>query len=292
MRQKEDGKKVGTEDRKALIKRLQTHFSENKLAYEPPYDSPIEDTFAWNLSKYMDSNLKLDKQVDVSTPWGNFILDFVVECKSERIAFECDGKDFHDVGRDEWRDAMILGEGYIDTIYRLRGTDLVYHTEDCLFVISRLEPQIFSTQGRLDLEMLVSNPIKEKLDFILDGGPIIRLDYPLEPGRFDPLFIFIVKETRHIPAGKRAFWEVLYSYALKNRGLALDELIEKHHKELDVELEEGGIELEKGGIIDNMEGIADMLSSADRAYDNETSQASDDLIKAIAHFNLHTARHT
>jgi hypothetical protein len=211
---------------------------ENKSKYVPPYDSPIEDIFAWGLGKYMNPNLILDKQIEVNTSWGTFILDFVVECESQRIAFECDGKDFHDVERDEWRDALILGEGHVDTIYRLRGTDLVHHAEDCLFVISRLEPKIFSDRGRANLEMLASISIKESLDRKLDfdknlakGSRLMVFDYSPESGSFFPPFICILRETRHIPEGEISTWESQYIYALENKGLSLDDLMEEYLKQ-------------------------------------------------------------
>jgi len=204
---------------------------QNNSKYQPPYDSPIEDTFAWNLSKYMNSDLRLDKQVELSTPWGIFILDFVVECKSDRIAFECDGKDFHDVGRDEWRDAMILGGAHVDTIYRLRGTDLIHHIEDCLFVISRLEPQIFSERGRVNLETLASGCIKESLEQKLNFDKNFGKGSRLIPLGFPPFFIYLVRESRYIPEGEIALWKSQYSYALKNKGLPLDDLIEKYLQE-------------------------------------------------------------
>ena len=204
---------------------------ENKSKYEPPYDSPIEDIFAWNLGKYINPNLRLDKQIEANTPWGIFILDFMVECKSEKIAFECDGKDFHDLRRDEWRDAIILGEGYIDTIYHLRGTDLIHRTEDCFFIISLLDPQIVGERGRVNLEALASDSIK--LDFELKFGKnteevngLISLGIPEH-------FIYIVRNTRNMPDGKSPLWKCHYSYALENRGLALDNLIGKYLKEVD-----------------------------------------------------------
>lgn len=223
---------------KECIKMYWRRYKEHKLfkskpEYEPPYDSPIEDIFARSLGRYVNPNLRLDKQIEVNTPWGVFILDFVIECKSKRIAFECDGKDFHNSTRDEWRDAMILGEGHVDTIYRLRGTDLIHHTDDCLFVISTLEPQIFSRRGKVNLEVLASTVIKEDLYFKMSLDKNSSEGSRLMPLGFPPFFIYLVRESRHIPEGETALWKSHYSYALKNRGLALDNLIGKYLKEVD-----------------------------------------------------------
>jgi hypothetical protein len=218
--------------------RRNSELFDNKSSYEPPYDSPIEAIFAWNLGKYINPDLKLDKQIEVNTPWGIFILDFVVECESERIAFECDGKDFHDVERDEWRDAVILGEGHVDTIYRLRGTDLVHRAEDCLFIISHLEPQIFSNKGRANLETLANDYVKEslarKLSFdnnLAKGTRLMVFECSPRSEYFSPPFICILRESRHIPDGEISIWESKYTYALKNKGMSLDGLIEEYNKE-------------------------------------------------------------
>jgi very-short-patch-repair endonuclease len=207
--------------------------------YEPPYDSPLEDIFAWNLAKYLKPDAKLHKQVEAATLAGTFRLDLVVEYKSEKIAFECDGKEFHGASRDEWRDAMILGDSHVNTIYRLRGSDVIYHTEDCLYVISCLEPRIFSERGLINLDTLASNSIRNslrsKMNFdknLAKGDRLIVLDYFSDLGCFPPQFIKMVRETRHSPKEERAHWKYLYSYALKNKGLPLDALIEKHWTEV------------------------------------------------------------
>jgi len=71
------------------------------------------------------------------------------------ISFECDGKQFHDRWRDEWRDAITLGEGHVDVVYRLRGHDICFNVSDCLFLISHWEPEMFTVAGRLNLRSLV-----------------------------------------------------------------------------------------------------------------------------------------
>ena len=57
--------------------------------YDPPYDSPLEDIFAWNFVKYAGDMEALDKQVPVHTIAGTFILDFVAKLGGEIIALEC-----------------------------------------------------------------------------------------------------------------------------------------------------------------------------------------------------------
>lgn len=42
---------------------------------------------------------------------------------------------------------MILSSQTVDTIYRLNGSDLTYHMEDYLHLLSRWEPYLFSPEG-------------------------------------------------------------------------------------------------------------------------------------------------
>jgi len=78
--------------------------------YDPPYESPLEDLFAWNAVKYLGETVAFDKQVEVDTICGKFRLDFLAVSPESRVAFECDGVEYHEPRRDEWRDAMIQVE--------------------------------------------------------------------------------------------------------------------------------------------------------------------------------------
>lgn len=126
--------------------------------FEPPYDSPIEETFAWNAIKYVRPDTSLHKQYDISTKRGGFRLDFVLERNGRRVAFECDGKEFHDAYRDEWRDAITLGEGHVEVVYRLRGHDIHFHISEILYVVAHWESDLFTEAGRLNLSSLNYSP--------------------------------------------------------------------------------------------------------------------------------------
>jgi hypothetical protein len=92
----------------------------------------------------------------------SFIVDFVLRDSSDyRVGVECDGKKFHDASRDEWRDAMIIGENHLDAIYRLRGSDINYYIEDVLYLIAELEPSLFSPRAASNLKVLASPEVKE-----------------------------------------------------------------------------------------------------------------------------------
>jgi hypothetical protein len=115
---------------------------------DPPYESPIEDAFAWHLIKHLDPAVQLTKQVTAPTICGSFRLDFLAQTGTRRIGFECDGAEYHDELRDECRDAMIVWSGHADVIYRLRGADLHHRMNEVLGTLPDHEPALFRDRGR------------------------------------------------------------------------------------------------------------------------------------------------
>src|SRR5689334_10635520 len=84
-------------------------------------ESPLEEQFIQSLEKYLNPRSDIIPQYEVQTILGKYRLDFVVALDGHLIGFECDGKEYHDAFRDEWRDALILHTKEIETIYRFRG---------------------------------------------------------------------------------------------------------------------------------------------------------------------------
>src|SRR5207248_2965195 len=96
------------------------------------------------------------------TPWANFRVDFALRLGDRVVVLECDGAEFHDPSRDEWRDAAILGQGLAQTVYRFRGTDIWHCLNDCLWLLAFWEQPFFTERARESLERLrnVSLPPK------------------------------------------------------------------------------------------------------------------------------------
>lgn len=196
--------------------------------YLPPYDSPLENDFAYQVVKYLDEVVDLQAQYHVKTICGLFVVDFVVTSSSgRRVGFECDGKEFHNTSRDEWRDAMILGSGELDAIYRLRGADIIFQLDNILFLLSRCEKELFSERGHRNLKSLVHPDVQsfeilsEETNFHLvlgvnDSNPISR--------------IHLERRYREIPAGRRQFWQTAYQFAANIGGGSLDAVMEKYRR--------------------------------------------------------------
>lgn len=181
------------------------------------YESPIERIFGETCPKYLDNdNMRFDRQVEVNTQHGQVRLDFLLSRGTDKIAVECDGRDFHNAARDEMRDAILLGEGHITTIYHFRGCDLWHYTEDCLWVISREDPSLFTPRGRLHLARL------HKLDLI---PPTTSESYTLwHPAGPDHGWVWIFRRNNN---QQRKFWRNLYELACLHPTASLDDLANK-----------------------------------------------------------------
>lgn len=46
--------------------------------FEPPFESNIEEIFAWEISKHLKPDLTFQKQFEINTSYGNFRLDFLI----------------------------------------------------------------------------------------------------------------------------------------------------------------------------------------------------------------------
>lgn len=196
----------------------------NSPSYPPQFESPLEEDFAYHFAKYIEPTISLVPQFEVKTICGTFRIDFVAQGPAGIIGFECDGKDFHDESRDEWRDAMILGSKGIDSIYRLRGSDLYYHIDDILHIISRWNPELFSQRGLLNLETLASDAVRESEEYSKSVA-FIRYHDEDSPVPFE-----MIVRRRFPEAGgsRRQFWEAAYTFALSVGGGKLDDVIKQY----------------------------------------------------------------
>ena len=131
-----------------------------------PFESPLEKKFAAQIVEYLKPNIIFKNQVEVETICGNFRLDFLAETSSGKIAFECDGKNFHDPHAriyDFWRDAAILAENHVDGIYRILLSNRKRHITDSLFIISQLDQTLFHPTGITTLQKSASKYAKAAL---------------------------------------------------------------------------------------------------------------------------------
>lgn len=140
---------------------------EPSLFYDPPYERPLEDEFAWHLVKYLRPIAGLRYQVKVETPCMNAWVDFVIEHGDpngrRRIGIEIGASVDDAVAQEEvdgeqerYRDALVIGSGALDVLYRFRATDLLYRPHDALYVAAMWDPTLFTERGQINLHTLAS----------------------------------------------------------------------------------------------------------------------------------------
>ncbi|ELA9340197.1 hypothetical protein ACEV8B_22380 [Vibrio parahaemolyticus] len=198
------------------------------IFYDPPYDSPIEDSFAKFASKYFSEEINMEAQVVVYTICGKFRVDFVVtDSKGRKTAIECDGKDFHDESRDEWRDSMILGSTDIEEIYRISGKEINYRIEDVFYTLSMWSPWLFNERESYNLSRIATQELTLRSPSPVDT--IFSVNYVDNDNQIN--CFYIEKRHKNIPEGKRQFWQSLFKYAQKLGGGNLDDVIASYRKQ-------------------------------------------------------------
>jgi hypothetical protein len=190
------------------------------------FESPLERLFHDQLLKRIPLGVTIEPQVEVRTLCGTFRLDFMVQVSGRRVGLEVDGKEFHDEWRDEWRDAMILGDSQADEIIRFRGCDLTYHLDDCMYLLSRIQPLLFSERQAGVMEKLATERAKrfaEQDDW--QSGAFLGYGF-IENSRAED-FLSIMRRSREgLTTGVgREFWAVLYRSAVAHGGGSLDDVM-------------------------------------------------------------------
>jgi very-short-patch-repair endonuclease len=127
----------------------------------PPYmrinpmdvESPVEEDFYLFFEKYAHYDTCLQCQVKTPTHLGTFRIDFVATSPTGRkVAFEIDGARWHkDWFRDYVRDAAIMLQGGIDTMYRIPAFGVYYSTHHVFHLIQKQDPDLFSDGADLSI---------------------------------------------------------------------------------------------------------------------------------------------
>ena len=112
-----------------------------------PTESPLEDELEHMICKCTPKGSRITRQFRVPTYRGIFRIDLAVQMIDRTIGFEADGRQYHDWGRDIFRDAVILSESNIEAIYRIEGPDIYYRLETALYILGRCRAGLFDERG-------------------------------------------------------------------------------------------------------------------------------------------------
>lgn len=195
------------------------------VVFDPPYESPIEEYFAWEYEKVKDLGVSVQKQYRVETEFGRFRLDFVIHQADSRVGVECDGRHTHDMHRDSCRDSILLGEKHVRVVYRLRGSDLYAHPKECLHALALLEPSLFGARGLEQLRVATRWSSDKGSTQLGPGGAVVELtnddDDGAGPTRGDePAHSDVLREPQYVHVARHVADEdglSFFKFAL-NRG--------------------------------------------------------------------------
>lgn len=140
------------------IQSIQSLFQHNHNYDYSCVESPIETFFLNHLVNFLSTETQVVIQYPIETIGGNFRADIALIKDNKKIVIECDGKEYHseekDDWYDEWRDTLILFQGEINTIYRVKGSDIFNEIYKAISIISHFDPNYFNTTKTSQLKNL------------------------------------------------------------------------------------------------------------------------------------------
>lgn len=148
---------------------------ESTLFYDPPYETPLDDRMARYLVAYLSPAASLSYQSRVWTPWMECRFDFLIDFGTRRVAI-----DYRDTPENlrtavEDHDALALGSGNVDVIYRVRRTDLSENPFDVLNLIARWDAHLFTPHA---CRLFAANATNEALGVrVGDGDDLAAVAY-------------------------------------------------------------------------------------------------------------------
>ncbi len=205
---------------------LGKYFSANHDYEFDKVESPIEQFFLNHLTKYLSDETEVIVQLPIKTISGNFRADIALKNNGRIVIIECDGEEFHtkeiNTWYDEWRDTLILFQKRVETIYRIKGTDIYNNINSLIYLIYNFEPEFFNAEYGEKL------PKKN----IIDEWGMKRINYNFinDNGQENPSSIDV--KRKNLESDFDRFWlkYILYSliYPEKNIKQLIELMREKH----------------------------------------------------------------
>ena len=136
-------------------------------------------------------------------------------------------------GRDELRDALILFDARaVDSLFRLRGTDIHYRMPDLVYLLACYEPGIFSERAKAQIPRLASEAVIRSAAHADYRGALLR--YGRDEDRRRGVMEYLHLQRRAVDAEPRAFRfeKQFVAFAQALGGGNLDETIARWHERL------------------------------------------------------------
>ncbi|EMY3555068.1 hypothetical protein ABF190_002444 [Flavobacterium psychrophilum] len=190
-------------------------------------ESPIEKLFLQEIVKYLEIGTEIGQQIEYYTKLGKFRVDFLIKKGEIEYVVELDGKQFHSAKNDTWRDSFLLGENKVKSIIRLKGKDITYSINECLYFLSKIFSETFSERGKLNLSTLLEIENKNIIDENIQNNTFQCIDkfyFPIvefenEEFKNYPSMEIIVKNSKN-----PKIWKEYYDYAVKKNIFKISEL--------------------------------------------------------------------
>lgn len=158
---------------------------EPSLFYDPPYEDALTDALAYRLVRTLAPGCTLQHRAVVLTPDDCFRVDFLVEhgrgAAQRRFGMLIDAPAGTTPDR---HDALVVGTGAVDVLYRFRRADLERHRLDALYLMSQWDPALFRASGRVWLARHASDVARRAEVRALQGEQ--HLHYPQAPVNVRP----------------------------------------------------------------------------------------------------------
>lgn len=194
-------------------------------------ESPIESFFLHEIVKYLEIGTEIEQQTEYQTKIGNFRIDFLIRKGKTEYVIELDGKAYHDQKNDIWRDSFLLGENKVKTIIRIKGKDITYNLNECLYFLSKMFPETFSDRGKSNLSTLLEFENQKVIDKNLEENMFMCVDK-----FYLPKIVIENDEIEYFPSividcktlKEYKYWKKYYDYALQNKIFSISELNRKY----------------------------------------------------------------
>lgn len=194
---------------------------QTSLFYDPPYESELDDLIARHLVAYLAPGASLDYKASVRTPWMRCRFDFLIDMGTRRIALDyTDTPDHMHTALVEDNDALAMGSGEVDVIFRVRRGDLEDRLFDVLHLIARWDSSLFTPYGRRIFASRADSAARGADPTTDNDLAVVRYPAPvLTDEAFDETFEWPVEEEvdeliiRRIGRENPAYWQPQYERA-------------------------------------------------------------------------------
>ncbi len=158
---------------------------EPSLFYDPPYEHPLDDRLAAYLVRYLAPSCALQYRTVALTPDDCFRADFLIEQHRPRRGLRRVAIQWREEAEAPLlQDALMVGSGAVDVLYRFRESDLEEHLCDALFLAVRWDPLLFEDGSREHLMQHASREAQRSR--VWPGQKQVRLAYPSPPVEVRP----------------------------------------------------------------------------------------------------------